>query len=69
MKLTKSHALLALIPIPFVVSLPQNTERAVPVAPPQGLPPLNDIIANAKSRPGGACVRCTPEPPVGNQSF
>ncbi|CAO1597599.1 hypothetical protein XANCAGTX0491_001406 [Xanthoria calcicola] len=55
MKLFKSHALLALIPIPFVDSLPQNAERVVPVAPPQGLPPLDDIIANAKGRPGGAC--------------
>ena len=69
MKLYKSHALLAVIPIPFVTSLPQNTERAAPVAPPQGLPPLDDIIANAKGRPGGACVRCTPEPPVSNQYF
>ena len=67
MKLFKSHALLALIPIPFVDSLPQNAERVVPVAPPQGLPPLDDIIANAKGRPGGACVRCTPKALVDNQ--
>ncbi|KAI4245568.1 MAG: hypothetical protein L6R40_002369 [Gallowayella cf. fulva] len=47
-------ALLTFAAIPAVFSSP-HSERALPVPAPAGLPSLNDIIAHAKSRPGGAC--------------
>ncbi|KAL8805526.1 MAG: hypothetical protein Q9182_001895 [Xanthomendoza sp. 2 TL-2023] len=46
---------LTLLAIPYTTSSPTHQKGAEPATAPPGLPPLNDIITHANSRPGGAC--------------
>ncbi|KAL8845925.1 MAG: hypothetical protein Q9221_008946 [Calogaya cf. arnoldii] len=55
MKAFQWHALLAFVTFSLALSSPKDIERALPVTPPAGLPPLDEIIAKTKARPGGAC--------------
>ncbi|KAL8657424.1 MAG: hypothetical protein Q9226_001938 [Calogaya cf. arnoldii] len=55
MKAVQWQALLAFVTFSLALSSPKDFERALPVTPPAGLPPLDEIIAKAKARPGGAC--------------